>query len=74
VNRERWEQDAPRDAVLVEADAISARFDGAVLRVSENDPPSNDPKVLALRALREALLDPQDVNHVGELLRIAQKR
>ncbi|MEI6733720.1 MAG: hypothetical protein WCK94_07085 [Comamonadaceae bacterium] len=69
VNRERWEQDAPRDAVLVEADAISARFDGVVLRVSENDPPSDDPKVLALRALREALLDPQDVNHVGELLR-----
>ena len=69
VNRKRWEQDAPRDAVLVEADAISGRFDGAVLRVSDGDPPSDDPKVLALRALRDALLDPQDVNHVGELLR-----
>ena len=71
VNRERWEQDAPRDAVLVEANAISARFDGAVLRVSAGDPPSDDPKVLALRALRNALLDPLDVNHVGEFLRNA---
>lgn len=68
INRERWERDAPRDAILVEPDAISGRFDGTVARVSDGDPASDDPRALALRALRAALLDPIESNHVNEFL------
>jgi putative selenate reductase len=37
VNRDRWLNDAPRDAVLVEPDAISGRFDGQVVRVATGE-------------------------------------
>ncbi len=72
VNRERWLQDAPRDAVLIEPDAVSARFDGVVLRVATGEKIPDDPRALALCRLRDALLDPLDVNHVGEFLHSAK--
>ena len=69
VNRERWLGDAPRDAVLVERDAITGRFDGVVVRLGENDPPGDDPRRQLLRSLRDAILDPAEVNYVSEFLR-----
>jgi putative selenate reductase len=69
VSRERWLRDAPRDAILVEADAITGRFGGAVIRVGVGDTaPSDDPNVHALRRLREALLAPSQVNYVNQYL------
>lgn len=68
VNRERWLNDAPRDAVLIEPDAISGRFDGVVLRVASGEEPGDEPRALALCSLRDALLDPLDTNHVNEFL------
>ncbi|MFZ4478600.1 MAG: hypothetical protein ACOYNZ_01760 [Rhodoferax sp.] len=69
VNRERWLQDAPRDAVLIEPDAVSGRFDGVVLRVATGEAPGDDPRTQSLCSLRDALLDPLDTNHVNEYLR-----
>ena len=69
VSRERWLLDAPRDAVLIEHDAISARIEGVELRVATGEPPGDDPRALALCSLRDALLNPAEVNHVGEFLR-----
>jgi putative selenate reductase len=69
VDRERWLNDAPRDAVLVESDAISGRFDGEVVRVEAGEAPGEDPRAHALASLRDALLAPGEANHVGEFLR-----
>jgi len=71
VNRERWLRDAPRDAVLVEPDGISARFDGQVVRVATGEAPGDDPRAHALRCLRDALLNPGATNHVSEFFRRA---
>jgi putative selenate reductase len=68
VNRERWLLDAPRDAVLIEADAISGRFDGVVVQVATGEVPGDDPRAQSLCSLRDALLDPLDTNHVNEFL------
>ena len=68
VNRERWLRDAPRDAVLIEPDAVSGRFDGMVLRVATGEKIPDDPRALALCSLRDALLDPREPNHVNEFL------
>jgi hypothetical protein len=70
VNRERWLRDAPRDAVLVEADAIGGCFDGVVLRVAAGEVPGDDPRSHALAGLRDALLGPDEANHVSEFLRL----
>jgi putative selenate reductase len=69
VNRERWLADAPRDAVLVERDAISGRFDGRVVRVAAGESPGDDPQALALCSLRDALLAPDEANSVSEFFR-----
>lgn len=69
VNRERWLGDAPRDAILVERDAITGRFDGVVVRLGENELPGDDPRRQLLRSLRDAMLDPAEVNYVSEFLR-----
>ena len=69
VDRERWLRDAPRDAVLIEHDATTGRFDGEVVRVTTAQGAGDDPRAQALQALRNALLDPGEVNHVSEYLR-----
>jgi putative selenate reductase len=69
VNRERWLRDAPRDAILVERDAITGRFDGVVVRVGDCEVVGDDPRTQVLRRLREVLLDPVEVNYVSEFLR-----
>jgi putative selenate reductase len=69
VNRERWLRDAPRDAVLLEPDATTARFDGEVVRVVTGETPGDDPRAQALCSLRDALLARAEVNHVSEFLR-----
>jgi putative selenate reductase len=69
VNRERWLADAPRDAVLIEPDATTGRFDGELVQVRAGQAPGDDPRALALQGLRDALLAPGEVNHVSEYLR-----
>jgi putative selenate reductase len=69
VNRERWLADAPRDSVLIEPDATTGRFDGAVVCVTTAQAAGDDPRAQALQALRAALLDPGEVNPVSEYLR-----
>ncbi len=69
MSRERWLKDAPRDAILVERDAITGRFDGVVVRVGDGEMVGDDPRRQVLRRLREALLDPGEVNYVSEFLR-----
>jgi len=69
VNRERWLAEAPRDAVLVEPGAVSARFDGVVVRVVDGEAVGDDPRAHALRSLRDALLAPGEANYVSEYLR-----
>ncbi len=68
VNRERWQQEPARDAVLIEADAVTGRFDGQVLRVAVGESPGDDPRAHALAALHAALLAPSETNHVSEFL------
>jgi putative selenate reductase len=68
VSRERWLKDAPRDAILVEADAITGRFDGEVVRVATAAASSDDPRVHILRRLREALLAPTETNYINQYL------
>ncbi len=70
VSRERWLRDAPRDAVLVEPDAISGRFAGQVESVVTGEAAGDDPRAHALASLRDALLDPGEANHVSEFLRL----
>lgn len=66
VSRERWLRDAPRDAILVERDAITGRFAGTVVRVAEGDDQAADqPAHDLLRRLRAALLDPSAINYVS---------
>jgi putative selenate reductase len=69
VDRERWLRDAPRDAVLIEPDATTGRFDGEEVRVVASEATGDDPRAMALQSLRDALLDPAEVNHVSEYLR-----
>jgi putative selenate reductase len=69
VDRERWLRDAPRDAVLIEPDATTGRFDGEEVRVVAGEAARDDPRAKALQSLRDALLDPAEVNHVSEYLR-----
>jgi len=69
VSRERWLQDAPRDAILVESDAITGRFSGREVRVAAADAePSGDPLADLLRRLREAVLAPTEINYVSQSL------
>lgn len=68
VSRERWLADAPRDAILVEHDAITGRFHGVEVRVTDDAAPTDDSNVLVLRRLREALLSPTEVNYVNQSL------
>ena len=68
VSRERWLADAPRDAILVEQDAITGRFDGVEVRVTDDAPATDDPNVHILRRLRDALLAPSEVNYVNQSL------
>jgi putative selenate reductase len=70
VNRERWLRDAPRDAILVERDAISGRFAGVEYRVADGDEPAaGAAHVLhVLRRLRTALRAPGETNYVSEVL------
>jgi len=70
VDRERWLADAPRDAVLIEPDATTGRFGGEVVCVAAGQGGGDDPRARALQGLREALLDPAEVNHVSEYLRV----
>ncbi len=74
VNRERWLRDAPRDAVLIEPDATTGRFDGQVVRVVAGEAPGDDPRAQALQSLRDALLAPGEVNTVSEFLRVESVR
>jgi len=69
VDRARWLSDAPRDAILVEPDAITGRFDGAVVRLEAWTALGDDPRKQALCSLRQALLAPGAVNPVSEFLR-----
>lgn len=68
VSRERWLADAPRDAILVERDAITGRFDGVEVRVTDAAAPTDDSNILILRRLREVLLAPTEVNYVNQSL------
>jgi putative selenate reductase len=65
ISRERWLADAPRDAILVERDAITGRFDGVEVRVTKSAAPTDDANVRILRRLRDALLAPTEVNYVN---------
>jgi len=69
VDRERWLADAPRDAVLIEPEATTGRYGGEVVRVTAAQGAGDDPREWALQGLRDALLDPGEVNHVSEYLR-----
>jgi len=68
LSRERWVADAPRDAILVERDAITGRFNGVEVRVTDDAAPTDDANVHVLRRLREALLSPTEVNYVNQSL------
>jgi putative selenate reductase len=60
INRERWAADAPRDAILIEADAVTGRFGGALYRGDEASEYAD-----TLNQLRAALLAPNEVNYVS---------
>ncbi|MFI5214488.1 MAG: hypothetical protein ACHQU8_08120, partial [Gemmatimonadales bacterium] len=60
VDRARWAADAPRDAILIEKDAVIGRFGGVEYR---GDEPSEYADTL--NQLREALLAPNEVNYVS---------
>jgi len=60
MDRARWAADAPRDAILIEKDAVTGRFGGVEYR---GDEPSDYADIL--NALREALLAPTEVNYVS---------
>lgn len=68
VSRERWSADAPRDAILVERDAITGRFGGVEVRVTDGTASTDDANVLILRRLRDTLLAPTEVNYVNQSL------
>ena len=63
--------------MLVEPGATTGRFGGEVVCVTVGQDAGDDPRARALKGLREALLDPAEVNHVSEYLRaqaLAQAR
>ncbi len=60
VDRARWAADAPRDAILIEPDAVTGRFGGVVYRGDEASEYAD-----TLNQLREALLAPDEVNYVS---------
>ena len=68
VDRGRWLADAPRDAILVEADAISGRFDGDVVRVGAWTVLGDDVRKHMLCSLHAALCAPGVVNPVSVFL------
>jgi len=68
VSSERWLADAPRDAILVERDAITGRFDGVEVRVTDETDAADGPYVPILRQLRDALLAPTEINYVNQSL------
>jgi putative selenate reductase len=66
VTRERWLEDAPRDAILVEPGLITGRFGGVEYRVGHDDDPADDGEIQkTLRRLRAALLAPGEINYVN---------
>ena len=66
VTRQRWLEDAPRDAILVEPGLITGRFDGVEYRVGHDDAPADDGEIQrVLRRLRAALLAPGEINYVS---------
>ena len=60
VDRARWAADAPRDAILIEKDAVIGRFGGLEYRGDEESEYAD-----TLNQLREALLAPNEVNYVS---------
>ena len=60
MNRARWAADAPRDAILIEADAVTGRFGGVEYRGDEASEYAD-----TLNQLRAALLAPTEVNYVS---------
>ena len=48
---------------------MTGRFDGVVVRVGVGDAVGDDPRAQVLRRLREALLDPGELNYLSEFLR-----
>ena len=69
VDRERWLEDAQRDAVLTEPDATTGRFGGEEVCVTAGQDPGDDPRAGTPKGLRDAPLDPEEVNHVSDYLR-----
>ena len=55
-------------AVHREGHQTHVQRDGQVVRVVTGDPPGDDPRALALRSLRDALLAPDEANPVSECL------
>ena len=74
VDAARWSEDAPRDAILVEAGATSGRFGGEVVRLGAGEAPGADPRLHVLARLRASLLAPGEVNPVAEHLRESETR
>jgi len=74
VDAQRWRDDAPRDAILVEPGATRGRFDGEVVSLDAGEAPGADPRRHVLARLRDALLAPGEVNPVAEHLREAATR
>jgi putative selenate reductase len=64
-DRTRWLADAPRDAVLVEPDAVTGRFGGREVRVAADAPPPDDEPARSLHRLRAAVLAPDEVNYIA---------
>jgi putative selenate reductase len=60
IDRARWAADAPRDAILIEADAVTGRFDGVEYRGDQESPFAE-----TLNQLREGILAPNEVNYVS---------
>ena len=76
VSRERWLRDAPRDAILLERDAITGRFGGVEYRVADGDAaaasPSADPDAPATAPVSAAGRDYRNVlRRLREALRTA---
>ncbi len=68
VDRARWLADAPRDAILIEPDAVTGRFGGQEVRVAAWSLLGVDPRKQMLAALRQALLAPEAVNPLSAAL------
>jgi len=68
VSRARWEADAPRDAVLVELDAITGRVGGVVVRVAAGATVPDAEPERSLARLHAALLAPGEINYIATLV------